>query len=125
MREAPLDFGKSKNLINKEGYHTNQNLGNNQLNSPHKKSILEDSYINHDILSSHSHLFVNSQLRQRTISSTLNFRQHTISLAYYSSQLLLSSTSISESQEIIWQLYNLYYQLSFTYTVRGPIIIKQ
>jgi len=70
-----------------------------QLNPPHKKSILEDSYINHDILSSYS------PFRQFSISLTLNFRQHNltsqISLAYYSSQLLLSSTSISESQEII------------------------
>jgi len=49
------------------GYPTNQNLGNTQLNPPHKKSILEDSYINHDILSSRS------QLRQLSASSTLNF----------------------------------------------------
>jgi len=54
MREAPTKFWKFKNLITKEGYPTNQNLGNNQLNPSHKKSILEDSYINHDILSSPS-----------------------------------------------------------------------
>jgi len=54
-------LGESKNLITKEGYPTNQNLGNNQLNPSHKKSILEDSYINHDILSS------NTQFRQHTI----------------------------------------------------------
>jgi len=52
MHKPPTKFWKSKNLIIKEGYPTNQNLGNNQLNSFHKKSILEDSYINHDILSS-------------------------------------------------------------------------
>jgi len=111
MREAPTKFWKSKNLITKEGYSTNQNLGNNQLNPPYKKSILEDSYINHDILSSHSQFrrlstssalnFVDSQFRRLSISSTLNFinsqpRQLTISL--------VSSTNISESHEITWQL---------------------
>jgi len=50
-----------KNLIIKEGYPTNQNLGNNQLNPSHKKSILEDLYINYDILSSPVQFFVNSQ----------------------------------------------------------------
>jgi len=86
MREAPTKFWKSKNLITNEGYPTNQNLGNNQLNPPHKKSILEDSYINHDILSSRS------QFRQLSTSSALNFvnsqsRQLTISLVSYYSVL--------------------------------------
>jgi len=51
-------------LITKEGYPTNQNLGNNQLKPSHKKSILEDSYINHDILSSPVQFFVNTQFSQ-------------------------------------------------------------
>jgi len=59
MREPPTKSWKSKNLIIKEGYPTNQNLGNNQFN-PFQKSILEDSYINHDILSSPVQFFVNS-----------------------------------------------------------------
>jgi len=70
MREAPTKFWKPKNLITKERYPTNQNLRNNQLNPLHKKSILEDSYINLDILSSRSlfrHLYFVS-----SISSTLS-----------------------------------------------------
>jgi len=103
MREAPTKFRKSKNLITKEGYSTNQNLGNNQLNPPHKKSILGDSYIHHDILSSRSQfrrlstssaLYYVSQLSQLSITSTHDL----------TSQLLFSSTSINESQEITQQL---------------------
>jgi len=105
MREPPTKFWKSKNLITKKGYPTNQNLENNKLNPPYKKSILEDSYINHDILSSPSQF--SSTL---ATSSTLNLL----------SQLLLISTSISKSQEIICQLYNYKF-----HTVRGPTIIKQ
>jgi len=75
MWEASTKFGRIylENLITKEGYPTNQNLRNNQFNPSHKKSILEDSYINHDILSSLSQFrstlatsstlyFINSQL---------------------------------------------------------------
>jgi len=85
MREPPTKFWKSKNLITKEGYPTNQNLGNNQFNPPHKKSILEDSYLNHDILSSLS-IFVDSQPRQFSTTSV---------------QLRLSSTIIKVQLETI------------------------
>jgi len=110
MREARTKFWKSKNLITKEGYPTNQNLGNNQLNPTHKKSILEDSYINHilssrtpfrQLLTSSTQNFVNSQFRQLSIS-LINLRLLTTPVR----RVLLNSTSISESQEIIWQLYN-------------------
>jgi len=79
MREAPTKFWKSKNLITKEGYPTNQNVGNNQLNLPHKKSILEDSYIN-------QHFDSRPQLRQLSILPVkLNL------LCYYSQGNLANS----------------------------------
>jgi len=40
-REVPTKFWKSENLITKEGYPTNQNLRNNQLNPFHNQNKKE------------------------------------------------------------------------------------
>jgi len=100
----------------KKGYPTNQNLETNQL-KPQETNLLEDSYINHDVLNSDSfslHFSSNSVSFTPRVSVTNKFHTETAnydSTASASSSQSSTITSNSKSH-IQGHIYSLIYRAS-------------